>query len=270
MYAKYKNPENEFSVYRTRSKHEAPHIISAIECVYVTDGTLELGVNQDLFHMETGDFAVVFPDMIRHYQVFDTAKCYAVHLIASPLLSGSLLSTLQNSCPENPVILAKNVHPDIVYVMTHNLNEPETPYADLVHQAGVQIILGRAMPYFTLADKATSESTDLIDRAVAYIERHFTEDITLTSMADALYISPYTLSRIFSGTFHTNFKKYLNQTRLRYAVHLMKYTTDSLTDIALDSGFESQRTFNRAFSENYRMPPREYRKLLLDEFSADE
>ncbi len=82
-------------------------------------------------------------------------------------------------------------------------------------------------------------------------------------MADDLYVSQYTLSRIFSGTFHTNFNRYLNTTRLRYAVHLMKYTDQTITEAAMNSGFESQRTFNRAFSEVYRMSPSEYRKTML-------
>ena len=119
--------------------------------------------------METGDFAIVFPDMIRHYQVFSDKKCYAVHLVASPMLAGSLLPTLQNSCPKDPVITAKNVHPDIVYVMTHNLKETETAFTEYVHQAGVQIILGRAMPFFDLTDKADSESTDLIEIGRAHV-----------------------------------------------------------------------------------------------------
>ncbi len=263
MYAKYENPEKEFSVYRRKSAHHPPHITGALECIYVTDGTLELGINQDLFHMEAGDFAAVFPDMIHHYQVFTPGKNYAVHLVASPLLSGGLLSTLQNFCPVDPVIKKENVHPDIVYVMTHNLKEEATKYSDFVHQAGVQIILGRALPLYKLTDKSSTESDDLIDRTVSYIAKHFTENISLTKMADDLYVSQYTLSRIFSGTFHTNFNRYLNTTRLRYAVHLMKYTDQTITEAAMNSGFESQRTFNRAFSEVYRMSPSEYRKTML-------
>ena len=50
--------------------HMPPHLHEAIEIVYVTDGCIELGVGQELYHMEKGDFAIVFPNVIHHYQVF--------------------------------------------------------------------------------------------------------------------------------------------------------------------------------------------------------
>ena len=33
----------------------------------------------------------------------------------------------------------------------------------------------------------------------------------------------------------------------------------SITDICLESGFQSQRTFNRVFQERYKKTPRQYK-----------
>ena len=46
-----------------------PHLHNALEIVCVTSGSLELGVGQELYHMEKGDIGFVFPDVIHHYQV---------------------------------------------------------------------------------------------------------------------------------------------------------------------------------------------------------
>lgn len=35
---------------------------------------MEIGMGQELFHMDEGDFAVIFPDVIHHYQVFEKGK----------------------------------------------------------------------------------------------------------------------------------------------------------------------------------------------------
>ena len=78
-------------------------------------------------------------------------------------------------------------------------------------------------------------------------------------MALEIGVSRYVLSRVFSGVFHTNFNRYVNEIRLSYACDLLEYTKRSITEIYLDAGFESQRTFNRAFREVYRVTPREYR-----------
>ena len=102
--------------------------------------------------------------------------------------------------------------------------------------------------------------TDLVYQAVTYMAAHFQENITLSQMASALGVSKYMLSRVFSGTFHCNFNKYLNETRLDYACALLEYTGQSITDVCMTSGFESQRTFNRVFRQQYHMTPREFRK----------
>ena len=126
----------------------------------------------------------------------------------------------------------------------------------------IQLILARSMPVFKLTDKNSIGSHDIIYETVSYIARHFKEEMTLTSMARDLGYSPYTLSRVFSGTFHRNFNQYLNEIRLDYVCTLLQYTDQSITEAYENAGFNSQRTFNRAFYDRYRMSPREYRKIM--------
>ena len=94
----------------------------------------------------------------------------------------------------------------------------------------------------------------------------FKEQVSLESMAKDLGISKFTLSRVFSGTFHRNFNQYLNEQRLNYVCVHLECTDKSITDIWLDAGFDSQRTFNRVFRERYRMTPREYRSLYKEKY----
>jgi AraC-like DNA-binding protein len=79
-------------------------------------------------------------------------------------------------------------------------------------------------------------------------------------MAHDLFVSPFALSRVCSGTFHTNFNKYLNNTRLEYVRYLLEYTDQSITEAYENAGFGSQRTFNRAFREHFRMTPKQFRE----------
>ena len=46
----------------------------------------------------------------------------------------------------------------------------------------------------------------------------------------------------------------------------MECTDKSITDICLDAGFESQRTFNRVFREGYKVTSREYRNLYREQY----
>ncbi len=288
MYAVFEDVE-EFEVHKKKSNHVPPHIHTAVELVYVTSGTQEVGVGQELYHMNEGDVAVIFPDLIHHYQVFGKGKNRQIVVLANPALSGSYLTTLQQQAPETPVIAADRVHPDVIYAFdrlaqmkvakdttkglkqtgAENKRKDIDPNDEVIHQAFLQIILARLLPELKLSERKEIDGNDLIFRTVSYIAEHFTEEITLTSMASDLYVSPYALSRIFSGTFHTNFNQYLNNTRLQYVTYLLKYTNQTITESYENAGFESQRTFNRVFKDAYHMSPREYRNRAKEELMAE-
>ncbi len=260
MYALYENRENDFELYHKVSSHVPPHLHGLIEMIYVTHGSLEIGIRQELFHMEKGDFAIVFPEVIHHYQVFSSEKSMATYLLVTPLMSGSYNTLLQQKIPKNPVIPHDRLHPDIIYAMEHMDAKETGATADMVHQAFLQIILSRALPELEFIDRSDLQDDDLIYRTVRYIAEHFTENISLTSMAADLYVSPFALSRVFSNTFHRNFNRYLNETRLQYACTLLTQTDQTIMEICMNTGFESQRTFNRVFQNTYHMSPRDYRK----------
>ena len=52
------------------------------------------------------------------------------------------------------------------------------------------------------------------------------------------------------------------------ACQRLENTSDSITKICLDSGFESQRTFNRVFKERYKISPSDYRSTCLKDMTV--
>ncbi len=255
--------EKDLEISHRKSSHFPPHIHSFLECIHVTQGALELGIGREFYHMEKGDFAIVFPDIIHHYQIFDPRGCTSTYLLASPALGGDFTETLQKSCPENPVISCQDLHPDVLYLLNRLLSDGKKkepgPFDSALHLSFIQIILARCLPYYRLMEKGMLDNDDLVYQVVSYLARNFTEQVSLSSMAKALGVSPYLLSRVFSGTFHMNFNQYLNDLRLNQACIRLVHTDQAITEICLNAGFESQRTFNRVFKERFHMSPREYR-----------
>ena len=47
-------------------------------------------------------------------------------------------------------------------------------------------------------------------------------------------------------------------------IYMLEYTDSSITDICLESGFQSQRTFNRAFQDRYKKTPSEYKNECIE------
>lgn len=253
----YEDTREQLCVLKERCKHVPPHLHKSVECVFILEGSLVLGIGKELFAMEEGDFAIVFPEQIHHYQIFSREGAKACFLMALPAMSGGYAKELQKMRPLWPVINKEKVHPDIIYAM--KMLTEEGSDQKIVNQAFFQIILARAMPCFQLIDKEEVDSDDLVCQTVSYIAANFKDSISLSGMAKELGVSKYVLSRVFSGTFHRNFNQYLNETRLDYACALLEYTNDSVLEIAMESGFESQRTFNRVFRERFKKTPRSYR-----------
>ena len=209
------------------------------------------------------DIGFVFPDVIHHYQVLTPGVNKAAYLIASPFTIAKFADIMQSMAPEYPIIEAEKVEPEVYRVINAIL---ETEQPDItVAQAYLQIVLARCIGKLNLVEKSSVGSNDLIYQTVSYISANFKKKFSLEEMAKDLGVSKYVLSRLFSKTFHRNFNQYLNDARLNYACHRLENTSDSITNICLDSGFESQRTFNRVFKERYKISPSDYRSTCVKE-----
>lgn len=257
MLLTYENKSDGIAVECKASVHVPPHLHEAVEMVYITSGTVELGVGQELYHMEAGDFAVVFPNVIHHYQVFGSGKNEGIYLFLDPSMLPLYYDELQKLCPQYPVIEKKDVHIDMVNAI-HTLVDLKRDNKLLV-QAYVQIIVAHVFSKMKMIQKESVGGDDLIYKAVEYVAKKYREELYLDKMAYDLGVSKYVLSRMFAKTFHCNFNQYINGVRLNYAAAMLESSTETITNICLDCGFESQRTFNRVFKERYKMTPREYR-----------
>lgn len=210
MHLTYKNTKDEILAVMRQAKHEPPHLHHALELVWVKSGSLELGMGEELYHMQAGDVGILFPDLIHHYQVFSAGQNMAVFVNAPPFIVGAYEETLNQKAPKIPVLKASVIPEDVYRSFDALLTTKDIPIA----QAYLQIILARCIKELTLTEKSSVESEDLIYRTVAYVSAHFNHAVSLEEMAKALGVSKYVLSRIFSKTFHRNFNQYLNDARL--------------------------------------------------------
>jgi len=99
-----------------------------------------------------------------------------------------------------------------------------------------------------------------ISMAIDYIEANLTEKINLDMVADAVHYSKYHLHRMFTKTLGLTLHDYLQRRQLTEAAKLLMFSNKSILDIALLSGYESQRAFHSIFKSMYKMSPNQYRE----------
>ena len=109
-----------------------------------------------------------------------------------------------------------------------------------------------------------------LQKMIQYIIQNFSRNISLSELAEKMYTSSSTLSRFFKKQTGIYFADYVNQIRMRYAVQGLLYTEESITKIAVDSGFSNLSVFNRLFKKMYGSTPNEYRKKLKQSIIQNE
>lgn len=109
-----------------------------------------------------------------------------------------------------------------------------------------------------------SEKSSYI-QAKAYIDEHYSENLTLNVLAEEVHMNPYYFSSFFKKNTGENFKTYLNRVRVEHALPLLVSTNKKTYEIAVEVGFTDARNFSEAFQRYYNETPTEYRKRIREE-----
>lgn len=107
-----------------------------------------------------------------------------------------------------------------------------------------------------------ASNTEMIRKAISYINNHFHTGITLQSIANYLHLNPAYFSFTFHQMIGKTFKEYLTQVRIEQSKLLLTTTDYSMLNIALSVGFEDQSYFTRVFREYTGTTPAKYRQQL--------
>ena len=102
----------------------------------------------------------------------------------------------------------------------------------------------------------------LAQQARDYLEAHYSEAVTLTSMAAALGVSVSQLKRVFREQIGQSMVRYLTALRIGEAKRLIREGNLTFTQIAERVGIESIYYFSNLFKKQTGMSPSEYEKTL--------
>ncbi len=99
-----------------------------------------------------------------------------------------------------------------------------------------------------------------IDRAVAYMNSHFSEKITVEDLAGLSNLSANHFAKIFKAVTGETPIDFLKLLRLKKARNMLINNTNNVTEIALKCGFNTSSYFSSCFIEKYKMTPTAFRQ----------
>jgi len=97
-------------------------------------------------------------------------------------------------------------------------------------------------------------------RIARFIRENYNRPLSLASISEQFYISPWYLSRIFRQATGMRLMEYLNNVRIKEAQSLLRDSLMTVTEIAAHVGYGSQTHFGRIFRRIMGTSPLEYRK----------
>lgn len=99
-----------------------------------------------------------------------------------------------------------------------------------------------------------------LKQVLEYVHVHFTEQLSVSSLAGMAMQSRYHFIRSFKSLTGVTPYQYVLQLRVREAMEQLKKSADTVTDISFNLGFSSTSQFFRAFAKMNGMTPEQYRK----------
>lgn len=117
-----------------------------------------------------------------------------------------------------------------------------------------------------ISNKLSEKKTELemfesgLDKAVAYIESHFKEDISLNKIAEMFHFEASYFSKLLKKRFGMTYTEYVMTLRINMAKDYLKKTDYSIEKIAFIVGYKDDKYFREIFKKCVGVSPARYRK----------
>lgn len=100
-----------------------------------------------------------------------------------------------------------------------------------------------------------------MQRVLDHIDQHLGEDLDLDALSAVAAFSKFHFHRQFTSTFGVSVHRYVQLARMKRASYrLAESDAHSVTDIAMDAGYDAPDAFARAFRQRFGQSPSSFRK----------
>lgn len=248
-----------FYIRRSNSSWEyAPKFHPHAEIIYVISGSISMTISGCKHTLLPGQLSITFPYAVHTYHTAPDTE--SIILLFDPSVAGSFEKKLLSHWPKNPFITGPSQIPMLLEKL---LLWASTGNTDLA-MAYLQVVIGEAL---LALDLAGTEGTDIstIQKILIYCSQHYTEDITLKSISQDIYVSQSSITKTFSGKLGCSFRDYINRLRVSKAKYELENTDRKITEIMNRCGFQNQSSFNRVFLQITGCSPSQCRKQRKSE-----
>ncbi|MDF2587508.1 MAG: hypothetical protein K0S41_1349 [Anaerocolumna sp.] len=252
------------------------HWHTAMEIIMPLENDYKVVISKNAYHLNPNDILIIPPGELHELFAPRTGRRIIFQF------DFAIISNLKGFTGIFPILLqprlltpenSEDIHTELMnlllrikeeYIQNDNLSEAA------IYSKIIQIFVYTARKYMNTGnlfpDVKLSKQKEYIEKfniIFDYINENLTEDITLDKIADVAGFSKFHFSRLFKQFTNMSFYDYLNQKRVKSAESLLLNPNNSITDVAMKSGFSSISTFNRVFKTVKECTPTEFKNLYF-------
>lgn len=242
------------------------HMHSYAELVIVLDGQFNITIGDEKFEAKEDDIFII------NRKVFHSSTAEGTATVLSLLINQKgfglteeevsshvfNLNTMKYGRSDRADEIRYLVYSIIKYNTMDNVDSIYTNRA-IAYSMFAQLINKFSVDVSQSMNK--SNEGDIYSDLASFINDHYKERLTLTSLADHFQYSLSYLSRLFKQCFHVTFMEYYTSVRVNYSLDDLVSTNKTIEEIALEHGFDDPRSYVRAFRSVYHdVYPSEYRR----------
>ena len=250
----------------------AVHQHDFYEVYFFISGNVEYSVEGKSYHLNKGDLLLINPLELHQPRIGPDQNPYEriVLWINKTYLSRlctnntSLSQCFDNTNPQHTNLLRlTKAQQNYISSKLSELIE-ETRSADYGSDLAAEAILTRFLVELNRLTLSTDKKVDtdktttpLVSEVLSYINHHYCEKISLSTIADEFFVSKYYLSHAFHSVVGTSVNRYITLKRLINAKQMLSSGIKPTT-AAIHCGFNDYAGFYRAFTAEYGITPKEY------------
>lgn len=258
-YESYRDTDTPSCAYNTLKKMNV-HRIHAhhnVEVLMLISGAIELrlydleGIDKQLT-LNSGEIMVINSNIVHSTRYIEDVNICLAFLPPDKLMPSLRIGVGQT--PSKPIEADKTAS-EVMRLMTDNRKSCNIPLLTSLGNA-LMADLSPKLENYAIKLRGSNLKIDIID----YVYKNYRDpELSVKALASAFGYSERTLGDIFHANVGTSVKRYINDLRVNEAAQLLMKTDKGVEQIGYEVGFESFRTFLRAFKDKTGMTPSGYR-----------
>ncbi len=254
--------------YNTQTEGYSTHHHSAAEIVYCIENFYQVTVGNTIYNLNPDDILFIPPDTLHSIKGGDGIRL--IFLIDLEPLQDFIDYNIIEATIMRPLLLTEKNPPVLYDKVKHYLNDitdiyfrAQSMWELLIFSRLIQMYadIGRysfSRKEVNVEDEHTLLYYEKFANLLKYTDAHLDEELSLDWAADYTGFSKYHFLRLFKEYTGMTYYDHLSHKRIQAAQKLLS-SNESVTNIAVRTGFNNLTSFSRSFKKLTGMSPSQYR-----------